>query len=85
MCMRTTLNLSDTLMSEAKQHAAATGRTLTSIVEAALRELLDREKRAASARHELEWTVVQGGTQPSVDLADRDALVDQMERGPARS
>lgn len=40
-CMRTTLNLDDALMREAKKHAAETGTTLTSVIEQALRRSLD--------------------------------------------
>lgn len=40
ICMRTTLNLSDALAREAKERAAAEGRTLTSFIEEALRERL---------------------------------------------
>lgn len=39
--MRTTLNLDDGLMREAKKRAAETGRTLTAVVEEALHRALD--------------------------------------------
>ncbi|MFQ5889629.1 MAG: type II toxin-antitoxin system VapB family antitoxin [Gemmatimonadota bacterium] len=76
--MRTTLNLDDDLMRAVKRRAAQTGRTITSIIETALRELLRREE---DTRHpyRLDWTVVEGGTQRGVDLTDRDALIDRME------
>lgn len=44
-CMRTTLNISDSLAEAAKTKAAAEGRTLTSLVEEGLREVLARESR----------------------------------------
>lgn len=40
ICMRTTLNLNDDLVRQAKQRAAAEDRTLTSVIEDALRRLL---------------------------------------------
>ncbi|MGH7545782.1 MAG: type II toxin-antitoxin system VapB family antitoxin, partial [Gemmatimonadota bacterium] len=40
--MRTTLNMDDGLMREARKKAAAEGRTLTSVIEEALRVLLRR-------------------------------------------
>ena len=76
--MRTTINLDDDLMRAVKELAAKSGRTLTSIIESALRELLRLEAEPPS-RYRFEWTVVQGGAQPGVDLTDRDALIDRME------
>lgn len=77
MCMRTTLDLEDSLLRAAKRRAAETGRTLTALIETALRELLRSEERAGEFH--LEWTVVQGGAQAGVDLDDRDALFDRMD------
>jgi plasmid stability protein len=76
--MRTTLNLDDDLMRAVKRRAAQTGRTITSIIETALHELLRREETPADD-YRLEWVVVDGGAQPGVDLTDRDALIDRME------
>jgi len=30
----------------------------------------------------LDWVIVEGGTQPGVDLSNRDALIDLMEEDP---
>ncbi|NIR44781.1 MAG: type II toxin-antitoxin system VapB family antitoxin [Gemmatimonadetes bacterium] len=79
--MRTTLNLDDDLMRDAKQHAAMTGRTLTALIETALRELLWREKRE-ERDYRLRWVTVEGGVQSGVDLTDRDALLERMEGEP---
>lgn len=76
--MRTTLNLDDDLMRAIKRHAAASGKTVTALVEAALRDLLAQSKRKPRS-HRLEWVVVPGGAQPGVDLTDRDALIERME------
>ncbi len=65
-------------MRRVRRLAADTGRTITSIIELGLRELLDQEKRSRPYR--LQWVTVPGGTQLGVDLADRDALIDLMER-----
>ena len=40
--MRTTLNIDDKLARRAKVHAAETSQTLTAVIEAALRDALDR-------------------------------------------
>lgn len=78
ICMRTTLDLDDQLMRKVRVLAAGTGRTITSIIELALRELLDQEK--GSRPYRLQWVTVPGGPKPGVDLTDRDALIDLMER-----
>ena len=80
--MRTTINLDDALLAEAKQVAARTGRSLTAVVEDALRESLRR--RRDTARRALELPVFgEGGVQPGVDLDDGVALLDLMEQdGP---
>jgi hypothetical protein len=77
--MRTTINLDDALLAEAKQVAARTGRSLTAVVEDALRESLRR--RQDTARGALELPVFgEGGVQPGVDLDDGVALLDLMEQ-----
>ncbi len=77
LCMRTTLNLDDDLMRSIKEHAASTGRTLTSLVEESLRELLTRAE-SSDGCYTLDWVPVEGGVQQGVDLTDRDALLDRM-------
>ena len=77
--MRTTINLDDVLLAEAKQVAARTGRSLTAVVEDALRESLRR--RQDTARQAIELPVFgEGGVQPGVDLDDGAALLDLMEQ-----
>ena len=39
-CMRTTIRMDDHLLSEVKQFAARTGKTLTAVIEEAVRETL---------------------------------------------
>lgn len=85
LCMRTTIQLDDQLLSEAKQYAARTGRTLKAVIEDALREALARtENPQAQARVHLR-TFKGRGVQPGVDLDDTSSLLDLMERddGPA--
>lgn len=77
--MRTTLNLDDRLMRDLKRRAAETGRTMTDLMEEALREHLARAS-APLADRDFRWTTVRGRGRPAVDLADRDALYDFMER-----
>ncbi|HZD78966.1 MAG TPA: type II toxin-antitoxin system VapB family antitoxin [Actinomycetota bacterium] len=75
--MKTTLNLDDDLMRQAKKRAVEEGTTLTHVVEEALRAAL--ATRGRSPRRTVRWVVVDGGP-PRVDVADRDALYDVMER-----
>ena len=77
--MRTTIRLDDDLLREAKAYAAATDRTLTRLIEDALREALARRTRQAGrARVELP-TSGAGGLQPGVDLNNSAALWDLMD------
>lgn len=71
VCMRTTLNLPDALAEEAKERAAAEGRTFTSLVEEGLRMVLaGRDEHPA---HE-PLPTFRGGGRQLVDLEDKDAL-----------
>jgi hypothetical protein len=77
--MRTTIRLDDELLREAKQLAARTGRTLTAVIEEALREALGR-RPPHGKRRDLSIPTFRGdGLQPGVDLDDSAALLDLME------
>lgn len=73
--MKTTLNIDDTVMAQLKREAARQGRTMSELVETALRGLLRSQKR----RTDLPPlpTFHSGGA--LVDIADRDALYQAME------
>jgi Arc/MetJ family transcription regulator len=76
MAMKTTLNLDDRLLREAKKRAADRGTTLTRVVEDALRDAL--QERTPTG-FKLTLTTVRGTRPPAVDVSDRDALYDFME------
>jgi hypothetical protein len=77
--MRTTIRLDEHLLAEAKKYAAESGRTLTSVIEDALRETLTR-RRAHVERKPLRLKTVKGdGVRPGVDLDDTASLLDLME------
>ena len=78
ICMRTTLNLDDEVTRAVKRRAAETGRTMTEVIESALRDALMRSAGPAK-RFKLALPTVAGGLRPGVDLADRDALYEVME------
>lgn len=83
--MRTTIRLDDDLLARAKALAARTGRTLTAVIEDALRASLARGRpRARRTQVELP-TFGSGGTLAGVDLDDSAALLDVMESGGAAS
>lgn len=77
--MRTTIRLDERLLAEAKKLAAESGRTLTSILEDALRESLARREAPAGRRPIKLKTFRGGGVQPGIDLDDSAALLDAME------
>ena len=77
VCVKTTLNLDDDLLKDAKKRAAATDRTLTSFVETAMRQLLAMEQEVHTP-YRFKGKPVKGKILPGVDINDRDALYDLM-------
>jgi len=71
--MKTTLNLNDDLFAAAKHLAAERGRTFTSVVEEALRLLLNRPPPPP---YKLEFPVTHGTRPPSIDI-DSNAAIDE--------
>jgi hypothetical protein len=78
--MRTTLDIDDHLYRAAKQRAADEARTLTSVVEEALRGLLARRRQPARP-YSFDWVTVAGRRDAGVIVEDRDALYGRMEEG----
>lgn len=77
--MRTTIRLDINLMRQLKQFAAETHRTLTAVIEDAVREVLARrKKKAVHAPVELP-TFRGGGLQPGVNLDSNAEILDRME------
>ena len=74
--MKTTLNLDDRLLREAKKRAVEEGTTLTRVVEEALRGAL--APRPVAQAYVFDPEVVRGERSLAVDVADRDALYDFM-------
>lgn len=76
--MRTTIDLDDELLREAKQAAAAAGVSLTRLIEDSLRATLRRRVERGVRREEL--PVFHGrGLRPGVDLADSVGLLEVMD------
>ncbi|HET8987798.1 MAG TPA: type II toxin-antitoxin system VapB family antitoxin [Humibacillus sp.] len=79
--MRTTVNIDDRLLAEAKLIAARQHRTIGSVLEDALRELIDKEstpsERADFVLHT--FTPERTGLLPGVDLEDKELMADLLE------
>ena len=73
--MKTTLNIDDTVMAELKREAARQGRTMSELVETALRLMLGSQRKRATIPQLP--TFRSGGA--LVDIEDRDALYHAME------
>lgn len=73
------MRLNERLLAEAKKYAAETGRTLTAVLEDALRETLSRRSAPAKRKPIRVKTVKGDGIRPGVDLDDTAALLDLME------
>ena len=67
------MNLPDSLMQQVRRRAESDHRTVTSLVEQALRELLARHEDVPEKEDELP-TYGAPGSHPLVDIDDRDAL-----------
>ncbi len=77
--MRTTINLPDDLILQAKKAALEADTTLTEIIEDALREALARWRRKKPRTDFKVFASGQGGLRPGVDLDDTSALLDIMD------
>jgi len=77
--MRTTIRIEEQLLKEAKQLAARRGKSMTSVIEDALRESLSRLHEAGQRERVHLITFSGNGTLPGVDLDDSSALLDLME------
>jgi hypothetical protein len=73
--MKTTLNIDERVMLQLKQEAVRQGRTVSDLVETALRALFKTQKKRK--RLTALPTFHSGGI--LVDIADRDTLYDAME------
>jgi hypothetical protein len=77
--MRTTINLPDALIQQAKKAALEADTTLTEIIGNALREALAKRPRRTVRKGARLITYGQGGVRRGVDLDDTSALLDLMD------
>jgi hypothetical protein len=73
--MKTTLNIDDTLMAQLKREVARQGRTMSELIETALRKFF-RPRKQSGELTPLP-TFRSGGAM--IDISDRDALYQDME------
>jgi hypothetical protein len=77
--VRTTLTIDSQVLAEFKRQAAETHRTLSGLIEAALREHLARQRDAASTKP-LDFPIVAGhGLAAGTDPASNAALLDLVD------
>ena len=77
--MRTTVNIDDRLLSEAKKQALESGCTLNRVIEDALRRTLSSKENKKRHKTVLE-TVSGSGLRHGVNLDDNQSLLDIMDK-----
>jgi predicted transcriptional regulator len=78
--MRTTVRLDDALLRQAKKLAAETGRSLTAVIEDALRAAVSRQKIVSAHVEKFSLPTFKGrGLRPGIDLDNSAELLDVME------
>jgi hypothetical protein len=84
--MRTTINLPDDLVLQAKKAALEADTTLTEIIANALRETLGKSRQKTPKKKFKMITYGKGGALPGVDISDTSSLLDIMDgiRDPRR-
>ena len=74
--MKTTLNISDVVMKRLKEEAAQSGKTMSELVELALRGLLEKKPR----EKDISPLPSFNGGRAYVNVANRDALYDVLDK-----
>jgi len=75
--MKTTLNLDDQVMKNAKARAARDGITFTALVEDAIRAKLLQDPHAI--KYQFKPNIITGNKPPNVDISERDALYEVID------
>jgi hypothetical protein len=82
--MRTTINLPNDLILQAKKAALEADTTLTEIIANAIREALGRREKKNRQKDLRLVTYGKGGVAPGVDLDDTSSLLDLMDADDSR-
>ncbi|MBI4366721.1 MAG: hypothetical protein HY543_07885 [Deltaproteobacteria bacterium] len=75
---RTTVTLADPLLARLRECAAKQGRTIADTLNEILAQHFRPKRRSVAYR--FHWKVVAGRREPAIDPADRDRLIDFLER-----
>jgi len=82
--MKTTIEISDQLLIDAKKRAAELRKPLRDIIESALRRELERLGRFEVHETPIEWVTVEGGLPPDVDISSRESMSEWLIREKSR-
>ena len=77
--MKTTVDLPDEILIEAKKRAAELRRPLREILASALRSELDSTAAPTRGR-KIRWVTVKGGLPPDLELSDRARMYEWMSK-----
>lgn len=78
--MRTTIRMNDELLRRAKKLAAEEGRTLTSIIEEGVANVLNSRRTVSKRRVKLPVSKKRGGVWPGIHITNSAQLYDIMDR-----
>jgi hypothetical protein len=81
--MKTTVEIEDKLLVQAKQHAAELHSPLRALIEAGLRQQLQRPQQStqkSSRPRRIRWVVVPGGAPEGSVTNDREGLYDWLKK-----
>jgi len=79
--MKTTIDLPDELLVQAKKRAAESRTTLREIFEGGLRRELARRSGGARRARKIRWVSARGGLPEGLDLRDRARMHEWIRRG----
>ena len=81
--MKTTVEISDTLLVAAKRCALETHRSLRELVEQGLRQQLGQPKRRTPAlTRRFHWITSAGGIPAGLDVANRRRMLEWLKKNP---
>jgi hypothetical protein len=83
ICMRTTIDLPDELLRQARTRAAEEGTTLTALLAEGLRLRLGETSGARRRRRKLPVSTVGGGLQPWIDPSSNASILDAADESAA--
>jgi hypothetical protein len=81
--MKTTIELPDELLIQAKQFAAGQRTTMRALIERGLRHELKRTAPAKKKRPAIKWVTVPAGPPKDLDVADRESMMERLLRDRA--